>query len=100
MKDEVLLVKREPTNSKDRNAVAIYQDNIVVGHVPFNLAASLSNFLKRDVNKAFVTVVGEKVNRRAGFGLELPCVYRLYGPKAYIDKMKELVHSLSSSGLL
>ena len=29
------------------------------------------------------------VNRGAGYGLEVPYVFRLYGPKAYIDKMKE-----------
>ena len=36
-----------------------------------------------DINKAFAKVVGEKVNRGAGYGLE--CIYQ---PKPYIDKMK------------
>ena len=36
---------------------------------------------RRDVNKAFVT--GGKVNRGAGYGLEIPCVYQFYGPKPY-----------------
>ena len=36
----------------------------------------------------------------AGFGLEIPCVYRLYRHKIYIDKMKEIVASLSSDELL
>ena len=72
----------------------------MVGHVPFNLAPSISNFLKRDINKVFAKVIGEKINRGAGYGLEIPCEYHLYGPKPYIDKMKELVDSLSSSGLL
>ena len=39
---------------------------------PFNLALIISLFLKRDVNKA---LVGEKVNRGAGYGLEIPCEY-------------------------
>lgn len=72
----MLLLKREPANVVDRNAVA----EQVVGHVPFNLAPSMSNFLKRDINKAFAQVVGEKVNRGAGYGLEIPCIYHLYGP--------------------
>ena len=72
----------------------------MVGHVPFNLAPSISYFLKRDVNKAFAKVVGEKVNRGAGYGLEIPCVYHLYGPKPYIDKITELVDSLTTSGLV
>ena len=33
----------------------------MVGHVPFNLAPSISLFLKRDINKAFAKLVGEKV---------------------------------------
>ena len=48
----------------------------MVGHIPFNLAPSISLFLKRYINKAFAQVVGEKVNRGAGYGLEIPCVYR------------------------
>ena len=28
-------------------------------------------------------------NRGAGYGLEVPCVYRLYGPKVYVKRMTE-----------
>ena len=76
--DEMLIVKREPTNVADRSAVAVYKEDLVVGHVPFNLASSISNVLKRDTNKAFAKVTGDKVNRGAGYGLEIPCVYSLY----------------------
>ena len=84
-----MLFKREPTNLKDQYAVAVYKDATVVGHVPYNLAPWLSQFLLRDVNKAFAEVTGQKLNR--GYGLEVPCihVYRLYGPKVYIDKIKD-----------
>ena len=41
----------------------------LVGHVPYKLVPIISLFLKRDVNKA---LVGEKVNRGAGYGLEIP----------------------------
>ena len=60
-------------------------------------------FLKRDINKAFAEVKSKPINRGAGFGLEISCVYYLYGvygPKIYIDKMKEIVDALSSDGLL
>ena len=100
VQDEMLLLKREPTNVADRNAVAVFKEDQVVGHVPFNLAPNISLFLKRDINKAFAKVVGEKVNRGAGYGLEIPCVYHLYGRKPYVDKMKELVDSLIASGLV
>jgi len=42
--------------------------------------------LKREVNKAFVRVTGLRVNRSVGYGLEVPCKYRLYGPMTYIQQ--------------
>ena len=75
-----LLVKREPTNNKDKNAVAVYLED-VVGHVPHNIAPRFSQILLRDVNKAFAEVTRQKINRGGGYGLEVPCVYRLYAPK-------------------
>ena len=45
-------------------------------------------------------VRGQKINRGAGYGLEVSCVYRLYGPKVYVARMKELVNSLRRAGLL
>ena len=86
-----LLVRQEPTNSHDGNAVGVFFEDVIVGHVPHNLAQRFSQFLRRDVNKAFAEVTGAKVNRGGGYGLEVPCIYRLYGPKVYIEKMKQLV---------
>ena len=59
----------------------------------------ISLFLRRDVNKAFARVTGGKVNRGAGYGLEIQCVYQFYGPKPYIDKLREVIDSLKTSGL-
>ena len=33
----------------------------------------------------------------SGYGLEVPCVY---GPKPYIDKLREVIDSLKASGLV
>ena len=95
---QTLLLKREPTNTKDKHAVAVYEEDSVVGHTPYNLAPYLSRFLARDVSKAFAIVTGAKVNRGAGYRLEIPCVYRIYGPKIYIDKLKELTDSMKAAG--
>ena len=97
---QILLVRRKPTNIKDKNTVGVFLEDVIVGHVPHNLATRFSQLLQRDVNKAFAEVTGGKVNRGGGYGLEVPCVYRLYGPKAYIEKMKELADSLRKAGLL
>ena len=53
---EFLILSTEPTNAKDPNAVAIFREDIVVGHVPRNLAPRLFHFLRRDVCKAFAVV--------------------------------------------
>ena len=42
----------------------------------------------------------KKINRGAGYGLEIPCIYRLYGPREYIDKMKEIIDSLKTNGFV
>ena len=97
---QTLLVKREPTNNKNKNAVAVYLEDIVVGHVPHNIVPQFPQFLLRDVNKALAEVTGQKINRGAGYGLEVPCVYRFYGPKVYIQRMNELVSSLRRARLL
>ena len=46
-----LLLKREPTNDRDKNAVAVLLEDRIVGHVPHNLAHYFSQFLRRDFNK-------------------------------------------------
>ena len=73
---------------------------MIVGHIPYNLAPIVETFLRREVNKGFAEVTSSKVNRGACYGLEIPCVYRLYGPKVYCDKLKELVEGLSANGLI
>ena len=88
---EVLTLRREPTNDKDRLAVAIIKNGTVVGHMPYTLAPLVSYFLMREVNKGVVEITGERVNRGAGLGLEVSCTYRLYGPKAYIDRLEKML---------
>uniref|UniRef100_A0A1X7UPP5 HIRAN domain-containing protein n=1 Tax=Amphimedon queenslandica TaxID=400682 RepID=A0A1X7UPP5_AMPQE len=97
---EVLVVKREAENPHHRYAVAIIKDGETVGHVPYNFAPIVSHFLKREVNKAFVEVTGDRINRGGGYGLEVPCSYKFYGPESYITKIKEVAASLKDKGLL
>ena len=62
VEDEILRLIPEPTNSVDRNAVAVMKEGQIVGHVPFNLPPIISLFLRRDANKAFARVTGGNVN--------------------------------------
>ena len=88
---EVLLLRREPENVHDKYAVAVVkpEGNSTVGHIPYNLAPIVSSFLSRGFNKGMVEVTGERVNRGAGYGLEVPCKYKLYGPKRYVDRAQQ-----------
>lgn len=54
---QTLLVKREPTNPEDKNAVALY-DSVVL-HTPYDLAPYLTLVLAGDVNNAFAEVMGD-----------------------------------------
>lgn len=42
--NEELILKREPTNYRDSNAVAVMKEEVIVGHVPFNLALLFRHF--------------------------------------------------------
>ena len=46
---ETLLVLRETTNPKDKNAVAVLIEETIVGHVPYNIPPSMSRFLNQSV---------------------------------------------------
>ncbi len=57
----------------------------------------MSHFLNRDYNKAFAEVTGD---RGGGYGVEVPCCYRFYGPELYVKRMKAITTSLASQGLI
>ena len=88
---EVNVLKREPTNPFDSYAVAVRKDNETVGHLPYNMAPTVSAFLSRDTNVGFAEVTGARVNRGGGYGLEIPCIYRFYGPQLYIDHLETIL---------
>ena len=77
---------REPSNATDKLAVAVMKNGDVVGHVPYNLAPALS---QEASNKAVVEVTGDRVNRGSGYGLDVPCIYRVYGLKLTLTKSEK-----------
>ena len=60
----------------------------IVGHIPLGLSRIVSSFLKR----ATAEICGERINRRAGLGLEIPVIYKIYGGRKYVDRLDELIH--------
>ena len=56
-----------------------------------NVRGVISFFLKKDGCVGYCEVTGERSNRGAGLGLEIPCVYRFYGRQPYVDLLKSLL---------
>ena len=86
-----LCLQRQAENSYTQFAVAVEEWNSS-RPVARRLAPIFSLFLKR---KGVCGDHGRKDESRgwtrAGLGVEAPCVYRLYGPVAYIERTKQLM---------
>ena len=97
--EDVYKLMREPTNIMDSNAVAIVRESgqteiqpgihpstlsnnyEVIGHIPKLMATWVSKFLKRPTNTGKAVIKGKRINRGAGFGLEIPCEYIFEGDR-------------------
>ena len=77
--NESLSCKREDDNIHDENAVAVIHSNHigprVVGHVP----VLHSSMFKKFIYTIRVLVTGKRINRGAGYGLEIPVEYVFNG---------------------
>ena len=87
---EILKCKREPTNEVNKHAVAIMcSDSLgkesVVGQIPHNISKFSSMFLTIPSTAIVVEVLGKRVNRGSGYGLEIPVKYRYYGQEKLIQ---------------
>ena len=76
-------LKRKPENAIDEYAVAVVNDFHIVGHVPRLLSPIIFHFLARPCNRGLAEITGNKINRGAGYELEIPCVFRFYGSSKY-----------------
>ena len=88
--EEILKCKREPTNEVGKHAVAIMcSDSLgkesVVGHIPHNISKFSSMFLTIPSTAIEVDLLGKRVNRGSGYGLEIPVKYRYYGQEKLIQ---------------
>ena len=57
---------------------------VIVGHVPLKVSNFFSMFLKVPNTSIEVEVVGKRVNRGGGYGLEIPVIYRFDGPEKLV----------------
>ena len=79
--DENLELVPEEDNEHDDFAAAIKSEDRIVGHVPKNLSKIMNRFTKIPSCSLRCKVTGKRVNRGAGYVLEIPVVYELSGPR-------------------
>lgn len=81
---EQRVLKREPQNKQDQNAVAVIRplfsqeektgqtqdhpntvskEDEIVGHIPLHMSQYVTKFLKRSTNKGTAVITGKRVNR-------------------------------------
>lgn len=92
---ETLVCDREPTNSKDRYAVAVKQAGIIVGHLPKKISRVCSLFLLRG-GEILCMVTGSRrySHDLVQGGLEIPCLLLFKGKPKEVNKLKKLKQKL------
>ena len=73
------------TYQHDKFAVAILLEEKVVGHVPINLSKIFHEFLQIPNCTTGCKVTGKRVNRGAGYGLEIPVQYIFVGAEKAVE---------------
>ena len=74
---DILQLRRETDNCKDNFTVSGCKITRIKGHIPRRLSHILSTFLQRDISEGVAEATGERVNRGARYGIEVPCKSRV-----------------------
>ena len=91
--DDNLLCKQERDNKHDENAIAALKcsGTSYCWHVPFCYSSLFMKFLSLPYHCIKVCVEGKRVNRRAGYGLEIPAEYTFAGNEKVIEWLKKAI---------
>ena len=81
---EELVCEREPQNAHDQNAIKLLKGGVIVGHVLRHFSR-LFWYLLLAGTRITATVIGARQHLRNN-GLEVPCRYKLKGPKSSMMK--------------
>ena len=97
--NQCLETKAEVTNIVDRYAVAVLQEDEVVGHLPKGklgrYAKTISFFLTASVrNTCLVIVSGKAVNLGDRKGMQVTCQLKFEGPKLYIETLRSELEAM------
>ena len=89
--DDSLVCHKEVGNVHDAHAVAIFWENNVVGHVPQNLCGFFWRFLTLPGTSIRDEVLGRRVNRGAGHGLEVPLRFIFQGHRKAVEWVQKKI---------
>ena len=94
LKGETLNAILEPSNIKDKFAVAVIKGDRLVGHLPLEksgrFAKTIHYFLKTNVlNRCSVEITGKGVNQGDGKGMKVPCKLYFSADDNCINILKE-----------
>ena len=77
--------RHEEKNEEDEFAIGVYRNDFqketLVGHMPRNISKFVYKFLKLSNSKLSCKVKGKRLNRGAGYDLEIPVIYMFNGHK-------------------
>ena len=87
--DDSLVCRQEHGNTHDPHAVAINAGTDIVGHVPENICGVLWRFLSLPNASIRAEVLGPRVNRGAGHGLEVPVRFIFQGHRKAVEWVRK-----------
>ena len=91
----ILSCEIERGNVHDIYAVAVKDDDTVVGHMPRSITSVCHTFLNRSDTTIDSEITGNRIYSRdlPQGGLEIPCNYIFEGPAGYVDKVKRFINA-------
>ena len=91
-----LKCRHEKENEEDKFAIGVYGYDLhretLVGHVPRNISKFVYAFLQLRNSKLYCRVTGNRLNRGAEYGLEIPVTYTLNVHEKAIEWMKSKMY--------
>ena len=93
---------KEPENEVDKHAVAVVRINsrneeVVVGHVPKLISIVVSMYLSLPCCTLSIEVAGKRINRGAGYGLEIPAKFHFHGLENAIRWIKTKIDKIENN---
>ena len=84
---ETLPLSADAGNEHDAYAVGVSKESVLVGHAPREVSRIFYYFLQHD-GSISAEITG---HRKFGYGLEVPCCYKLPGKPKYVKHAKKLL---------